>query len=134
MTDFAWREELSEFFGKIKRPIAAVSIKSDDGKWHAITMLIDSGADASVMSRSFGELFGHNIKKGRKVPMKGFGEQVVIAYVHTMEIKIGKHVIKADVLVADDNNVPNVLGRKDVFNLFEIQFKNRKSLTRFIRK
>jgi predicted aspartyl protease len=134
MTDFAWRKDLSQAFGTITRPVASVYIKADDGQWHALTMLIDSGADASVMSRSFGELFGHNIKKGRKVPMKGFGEQVVIAYVHTMEIKIGEHVVKADVLVADSNKVPNVLGRKDVFDLFEIQFKNTSKTTRFIRK
>jgi len=134
MTDFAWREELSESFGKVKRPIAGVFIKAKGGDWHAMTMYIDSGADASVLSRSFGELFGHNVKQGQRIRMKGFGEEEIIAYVHTMEIKIGGHVIKAKVAVAENDNVPNVLGRKDVFNLFEIQFKNIIEVTRFIRK
>lgn len=134
MTDFAWREELSESFGKVKRPIAGVSIKAKDGKWHALTMYIDSGADASVLSRSFGELFGHNVKQGQRIRMKGFGEEEIIAYVHTMDIKIGEHAIEAKVAVAENNNVPNVLGRKDIFDLFEIQFKNTRKLTRFIRK
>jgi len=111
-----------------------VLIKAEDGKWHALTMHIDSGADASVLNRSFGELFGHNIKRGKRIQMKGFGEEVIIAYIHTMDIKIGRHIVKAKVAVAENDKVPNVLGREDIFNLFEIQFKNVKRTTRFIRK
>jgi len=134
MIDFAWREELSTSFGKIKRPIAEVFIKDKQGKWRALTMYIDSGADASVLSRSFGELFGHNIEKGKRIRMKGFGEEEIIAFIHTMQIKLGKHEIEVKIVIAENDNVPNVLGRKDVFNLFEIQFKNLKECTRFIRK
>ena len=42
MIDFAWREELSESFGKIKRPIAEVFIKDKYDNWRALTMYIDS--------------------------------------------------------------------------------------------
>lgn len=64
MIDFSWREDLSESFGKVKRPVAEIFIKDKEGSWRAFTMIIDSGADASVMNRSFGELFGHDIEKG----------------------------------------------------------------------
>jgi len=134
MIDFAWREELSESFGRIKRPIAEVFIKDENGKWRALTMYIDSGADASVLSRSFGELFGHDVEKGKRIRMKGFGEEEIIAFVHTMDIKIGNHEIEAKVVIAENDKVPNVLGRKDVFNLFEIQFKSLKECTRFIKR
>jgi len=133
MTDFAWREELSESFGRIMRPVAEVFIKDKRGMWRALTMYIDSGADACVMSRSFGELFGHDIEKGRSIRMKGFGEEEIRAYVHNMEFKLGKHEIKVKVAIAENDNVPNVLGRTDVFNLFEIQFKNQKQCTRFLK-
>ena len=133
MIEFAWREELSESFGKIKRPIAEVYIKDEKGNWRALTMYIDSGADASVLNRSIGELFGHNIEKGKRIRMKGFGEEEIVAFVHTMEIKIGNHEIEAKVVVAENDKVPNVLGRTDIFNIFEIQFKNQKECTRFIK-
>ncbi len=134
MIDFAWRDELSESFGRVKRPVAEVFIKDIKGDWRAITMYVDSGADASVLNRSFGELFGHNVKKGQRIRMKGFGEEEIIAYVHAMELKIGKHEVKAKVVIAENDKVPNVLGRKDIFNIFEIQFKNLKECTRFLKK
>lgn len=96
-------------------------------------MIIDSGADASVINRSFGELFGHDLKKGRPIRMKGFGEQEIAAYVHTMRLKIGEHELDAEVAIADIEKGPNVLGRKDIFNIFEIHFKNIAECTRFIK-
>lgn len=134
MIDFSWREDLSESFGKVKRPVAEIFIKDKEGSWRALTMIIDSGADASVMNRSFGELFGHDIAKGRRIRMKGFGEGEIIAYVHTMMLKIGEHEIEAKVAITDIEKGPNVLGRKDIFNAFEIQFKNLEECTRFLRQ
>lgn len=134
MIEFSWREEISESFGIIKRPIAEVFIKDKKGTWRALTMYVDSGADTSVISRSFGELFGHNVERGRRIRMKGFGEEEIVAYVHNMEFKIGKYEFDVNVAVAENDKVPNVLGRKDVFDLFEIQFKNQKKATRFLRR
>jgi hypothetical protein len=59
MIEYQWREEASESFGKVKRPIARVHIKDKNGQWRAISMLVDSGADVSIITRSYGELFGH---------------------------------------------------------------------------
>ena len=134
MTDFAWREELSESFGKIKRPIAEVFVQDKKRSWRALTMYVDSGADASVLSRSFGELFGHDVEKGKRIRMKGFGEEEIVAFIHTMNIKIGKHEIESKIVIAENDKVPNVLGRKDIFSFFEIQFKNLKECTRFVKK
>lgn len=133
MIDFAWRDELSESFGKVKRPIAEIFAKDKDNNWRALTMYVDSGADTCVLNRSFGELLGHNLTKGKKIRMKGFGEEEIIAYVHTLELKIGEHEINAKFAIADSDKVPNVLGRKDIFDTFEIHFKNRETCTRFIK-
>ncbi|MFH1617716.1 MAG: hypothetical protein ABIB65_04000, partial [Candidatus Margulisiibacteriota bacterium] len=73
MTGYLWREDISESFGKIKRPIAEVHIRDKNKIWRAITMIVDSGADITIIARSFGELFGHNVEKGRKIRLKGIG-------------------------------------------------------------
>jgi hypothetical protein len=49
-----------------------------------------------------------------------------------MEFKIGDNEIKVKVAIADKDNVPNVLGRTDVFNRFEVHFKHQKQCTRFL--
>ncbi|MDD4178642.1 MAG: retropepsin-like aspartic protease [Candidatus Margulisbacteria bacterium] len=133
MIDFSWREDLSESFGKVKRPVAEIFVKDKAGNWRALTMIVDSGADASVINRSFGELFGHDLEKGRPIKIKGFGEQEIAAYVHNMRLKIGEDELDAKVVIADIEKGPNVLGRKDIFNVFEIQFKNIAECTRFIK-
>ena len=134
MIEYRWREEGSESFGKVKRPVAEVHIKDKNGQWRAITMLVDSGADVSIISKSYGELFGHNLKKGRKIRLKGIGEDEVLAYLHKMEMLIGKHEVNLEVAIASVDLKVNVLGRMDIFSLFEIQFKNLKECTRFVRR
>ncbi|MBU0630881.1 MAG: retropepsin-like domain-containing protein [Candidatus Margulisbacteria bacterium] len=131
---YAWREEASESFGKVMRPVAEIHIRDKNDVWRAITMYIDSGADISIVSRSFGELFGHNVAKGKKIKLKGVSGEHIIAYVHKMRMLIGKHEIQVEVAIADVEEIPNILGRKEVFNSFEIQFKNLKKCTCFLRK
>jgi len=83
-----------------------------------------------ILARSFGELFGHKIKKGKKIRLKGIGSEIA-AYIHKMDLLIGKHEIPLDVAIADTDNIPNLLGRKTLFDLFEIRFKNLKKQTHF---
>jgi len=132
MIDYSWREELSEALGKVSRPVAEIHMKDKHNNWRAITMYIDSGADISIISRSFGELFGHHVEKGRKIRLKGISAEHLIAYIHKVSILIGKSEVEIEIAIATSDNVPNILGRQQIFNLFEIQFKNKKACTRFI--
>jgi hypothetical protein len=134
MIQYHWHEEISETFGSIRRPVAEVHLRDAKSNWHALTMYIDSGADVSIISKSFGELFGYNLKKGRKIKLKGIGPMHIIAYLHKMDLLIGQHEIRIDVAIADNDDVPNVLGRRTLFDLFEIQFKNLKQQTWFLKK
>jgi len=134
MIDFAWREELSESFGTVKRPVAEIFAMDTKGQWRALTMYVDSGADAIVLKQSIGELYGHKIEKGRPIRMKGIGDEEIPAYVHTMKFLIGQHEIETKVAIAKSDKIPNILGRLGVFNLFEIQFKNLEECTRFLKK
>ncbi|MBI5700768.1 hypothetical protein HZC34_02825 [Candidatus Saganbacteria bacterium] len=134
MIECRWLEEYSESFGSVYRPVAEVYMKDKSKVWRAINMYVDSGADISIMTKDHGELFGHDINKGKKIRLKGIGSGHINAYIHKMELLIGKHEIEVDVAIAENNEVPNVLGRKIIFDLFEIQFKNIKKHTCFIRK
>jgi len=134
MIEYRWREEGSESFGIVKRPIAEVHIKDKNNEWRAITMLVDSGADVSIISKSYGELFGHDLTKGRKIRLKGIGADEVVAYVHTMDMLIGKHEQNIEVAIANADLKVNILGRRNLFDLFEIQFRNKKQETWFLKK
>ena len=134
MIEYQWREESSESFGKVKRPIARVHIKDKNGNWRAITMLVDSGADISIMTRGYGELFGHNVERGRKIKLRGIGQDEIVAYIHKMGMLIGEHEFSLEVAIAHIDLKISVLGRRNLFDLFEIQFKNKKQQTWFLKK
>ena len=134
MIKYSWREELSQSLGKIKRPVAEIHLKDKNNIWRALTMYIDSGADISILSKSFGELFSHNIKKGQEIRLKGINNCNFLAYIHTFEIRIGKNEERIKIAIAQNDEVPNILGRFDVFNLFEICFKNKSQQTTFTKK
>ena len=74
MIKYDWHEEYSESFGLIKRPVAEIHMKDKNGIWRAITMYVDSGADVSIIQNSFGELFGHNVNKGRKIRLRYYAK------------------------------------------------------------
>jgi hypothetical protein len=131
---YQWHEESSESFGLLKRPVAEIHIKDCHHIWRAITMYIDSGADVSIMMRSFGELFGHEVKKGKKIRLKGVGPAHINAYIHKMEILIGEDAVPVEVAIAEDDSVPNILGRKHIFDIFEITFNNKEQHTSFLKK
>jgi hypothetical protein len=135
MVKYDWREESSLAFGKVRRPVAEVHIKDKNATWRAITMLVDSGADISIITRSFGELFGHDVEKGRRIKLKGVGDFEIIAFVHTMDLLIGKHEMNIEVAISENDKIgTNVLGRKIVFDLFEIHFKNLARQTWFAKR
>lgn len=132
MIHYQWRDEISTSLGRVKRPYAEIRMMDQKSNWHAITMLIDSGADITIVARSIGELYGHNVEKGKEIDLKGIGKAGVKAYIHKMTLLIGDHEVEVDVAVAQDDSVAqNILGRKDVFDFFEIHFK--KESTHFIR-
>lgn len=134
MIKYQWHDEASESFGIVKRPVAEIHVRDRSGIWRALTMYIDSGADVSIMMKSFGELFGHDIGKGRKIRLKGIGPVHITAYVHKMELLVGKEIAEVDVAIAEDDSVPNILGRRGLFDLFEIQFKNIEKQTWFLKR
>jgi hypothetical protein len=133
VTIFNWREEASQIFGKIKRPIAEVFFKDVNGHWRAITLYVDSGADISILRRSYGELLGLEVSKGRPTKFKGFGKGEIKAYLHDLELKIGEEVIKIKVGICDNDEVPNVLGRTGVFDKYIVTFLNGMEKTSFQR-
>lgn len=131
MIVFNWREEASQIFGKIKRPIAEIFVKDTSGIWRALTLYVDSGADVTILRRSYGDLLGLDVEKGRPAKFRGFGKEEIQTFLHDLDLKIGNNEIKTKVAICQDDSVPNVLGRVSVFDKYIISFLNGKEQTSF---
>ncbi len=134
MKCFDWSIEESDQLGQIFRPIAEIAIKDNNGNWKYISTYVDSGADISVFQRSFGELLGVDIENGQYAKFGGAGGGEVEVYIHKVTLKLGEYVL--DIRVAfckkHKSRTPNVLGRLDLFHVFEIHFKNLENQICFI--
>ncbi len=124
--EFDFKEEESRIIGPILRPVARVVLINEDIEFPE-HVYVDSGADVSLIPRSVGEALGFKIEKTDKISeIKGIGERGVPIIIKKIKIKISEKIIDARIAWALIEEVPLLLGRTDVFNLFNICFKKNK--------
>lgn len=127
--EFAFRKEQSGIFGNILRPVARVFLINDKIRIPEI-LYVDSGADVTLISKSVGELLGLKLTQKDSVEeIKGIGERSVAMIIKKIQIQIGDTVIPSRISWALTEEVPLLLGRIDVFHLFDITFaKSKKTI------
>ncbi|HEY9702163.1 MAG TPA: aspartyl protease family protein [Allocoleopsis sp.] len=89
-----------------------------------INILVDSGADMSVISKQLGQNLGYE-KSPEEIVIKGEGVGGSVDYIlRNIEIEIDGHKFNAPVAwVQKDDFEEIILGREIVFDLFDIEFK-----------
>lgn len=127
--EFDFREEISRIYGKILRPVAAITFINGDNEVFE-SVYVDSGADVSLIPKSVGDALGFKIEEKENITeIKGIGERGVPIIIKKVRIKIGEKRFDARIAWALIEEVPLLLGREDIFNLFDISFKrNRKTV------
>ena len=128
--EFKFREGHSRIFGKILRPFADVILQNGD-KELLYLMLVDSGADLTLIPKSVGDYLGFRIDNDAVKEVKGVDEQNVPIILKKLNLKIGDRKIEAHIAWCLIEEVPLVLGRKDVFDNFEVVFKDNKTIFRY---
>ena len=130
--EFDFREEQSKIFGAILRPVAEVIFIYKD-KEILESAYVDSGADISLIPKSLGEALGIEVKKSDEITeIKGIGERSIPIIIKNIHMRIGEKEFETRVAWALIEGVPMLLGREDIFPLFDICFKkNRKTLFRY---
>lgn len=94
-------------------------------------MLIDSGADTTLIPKEMGEKLGLEIDSQEEIEnIKGIGGKIPVVY-RELLLTIGEYTFKAKVGWALIEEVPPILGREDVFDTFHIEFLQDKKITRF---
>ena len=124
--EFDFREEQSKLFGNILRPVARIYLVND-GVEYPEHVYVDSGADISLIPKSIGDILGFIIEKTDQITeIKGIGERGVTIIIKKVKIRIGEKLVETRIAWALIEEVPLLLGRTDVFNIFNICFKKNK--------
>jgi predicted aspartyl protease len=123
---FKFTKENSSSLGIVYRPIVKVGLRDAKGELFELSVLVDSGADITIFSRRIGDIMGIDVEKGNEKIFRGIvGE--LIAYVHKIPISINDREVETRVAFAL-SEVPNLLGRLDIFKNFEISFRKEDDL------
>jgi hypothetical protein len=106
----------------IWRPVAEITIVHNDKKIH-LSPYIDSGADITMIPKSAGELLGFNFEKDKIEELSGIGDGKVPVITKTVKMIIGNETFDCRIGWSLIEEVPPLLGRKDVFERFAVLFQ-----------
>jgi hypothetical protein len=118
--------------GEIWIPTAEIELITDK-KNYFCEMIVDSGADITLVPRSLGEFLGFSFAKEKIREIRVIGEQAIPYIIRSINIKIGKYLFKSRIGIALIEEIPLILGRLDVFDHFDIELKQNSKVTVFKR-
>lgn len=129
MTIFRYKEE-SLGLETIKRPVADVYLKTKRNSWIEFHPYIDSGADLTMIPLSFGKLLGFDIDESKIQQIGGIRGSVPV--IHTKaNMKIGEKDFTVGIAWALIEDVPPLLGRMNIFDIFRVTFEQYKGIIVF---
>lgn len=121
---FPYKAESSHIFEVVRRPTAQVSFwSSSRTRWIIYTMIVDTGADYTLLPYSVIEDLKLNLKKEAvKLKTFGIGGSETVYLIKKYKIKIGKQelIVPIGILARDD--VPPLLGRQECLDKFDVLF------------
>lgn len=131
MITFKYKEEpISSKDKKIKRPVADIDLKSSSGLWIRYHPYIDSGADITIIPLSLGKLLGLKDEKRKIQYIGGISGSVPVIYLN-IQMRVAEEKFISLIAWAQIEEVPALLGRTNVFDMFKITFVQYKGIIVF---
>ena len=131
MSSYKYKECRSKILGTINRPLIDIEIYSLLAKkWLLIeNVLVDTGADASVLPYSQGLMIVETPEKGERQDVGGIVPHArLVVYCHDLRIRVNGKEFEAAVMIAESDDVPPILGRHKAIDRFLAQFDKGKEL------
>ncbi|HEX9735248.1 MAG TPA: aspartyl protease family protein [Thermoanaerobaculia bacterium] len=122
MIELPFEKVTTDRFGLIYEPTIPVAIEGPRGSAD-VFMIIDSGADISLIPFSVGEYIGLDLDITQRRDVRGIGESSVAYILSDVRLRIGDIVLTARIAWSLTDDVPLILGRLDVFRELVIEFR-----------
>lgn len=118
--NFKFRRIPSEIFQYIYRPYVAVSLqKKDKSGWRKARMIVDTGADYSILPRSYATYLGIDLTADCLAQSThGIGGMETVYIFKNLVLKIGDFERKIPIGFLDRDDVPPLFGRHECLETF----------------
>lgn len=130
IAQFAYQERQNTHFGTMRRPMVTVSLWSPiDRDWHQVMMLIDTGADVTVIPRYLAAFIGLDLQKSTSLQTSGIGGNSKLDIIDSVHLKIGSgsQAVQRTIPVGiTAERIPPLLGRQDALESFGIYLDKKK--------
>lgn len=119
---FPFEKRPSTIFGQVHRPIAVVSFWSKKiSGWAEIPMIVDTGADYTLLPRYQSQNLGVNLEKDCQLfTTQGIGGSENVYLQKSSRAKLGDKEFTIPLGFLDRDNVPPLLGRQDFLELISV--------------
>ncbi len=124
MIEFDYRREKLHSGEIIYRPIAKVYLLRNASEWIAEYFYIDSGADYTLIPFQMGRFLGLDKVDLKVKNISGIGGKIEVR-LGIIPMKIGEYQFDCTIGWSGIESVPFLLGREDVFEHFEIIFRQK---------
>lgn len=123
---FAFERMESPILGTIWRPVAEVLFERKLAKkWRAVWMIVDSGADYTLLPRFMAQKLDVDVEKDCRVfHTAGIGGTEKVYLLPTMKIQLGQFERMVPVGFLDRNEVPPLMGRHLFMETLETYFSS----------
>lgn len=128
---FNFERVKSSIFGEIFRPVAQALFYSEIKKrWYEVWMVVDTGADYTILPRYFAERLGIDLVRDcRLFKTAGIGGSEKVYLLNRIKTRLGDWERVIPVGFLDRDEVPPLLGRRLFLETFETRFSTNHRVT-----
>lgn len=120
----------TKHLGVIRRPVANVEFWSTEfNEWQTHTMLIDTGADYTILPMYMVGLLGLDLSQAQTVTTNGIEGNRKTSFFEGLKVRIGQHERVIPVGVAHTSRIPPLMGRHLFFETFNTTFEGSDKVT-----
>ena len=124
-TEFPYQREESGIFGTVCRPVVGYDIKTRYG-WVPVMAYLDSGADITLLPKSFIDLLDIEFREEDIKEIGGVGGSKVPIVLADVKLMVCGKDIEVTAAICLVKNIPYLLGREGIFDHFNICFKKNR--------
>lgn len=127
---FSFERDHSPILGTIYRPVVQVFFLSKNGRWFETWMIVDTGADYTLLPKYFSKRLGVDLKKDCKLfGTIGIGGKEKVYFLKSIKAKLGAWERTIPVGFLDRDDIPPLLGRHLFLETFEAHFSKNHTVS-----